>query len=154
MKYKILSQFVKPDVKFDADAKEAVENAISYYNTKSLIAKNPKQISDYSFSEDRETLEIILESEEKLPMPSKALRMLSTYLVQKTCIGENGYLAGKQLFKMTATEIAGENAPKEDELNKEQLVALNHFKKLDVDEKLNAIYELLLERRSLKQSSA
>ncbi len=48
---------------------------------------------------------------------------------------------------MTVSEIAGENVSKEDELNKEQLVALNDFKKLDVDEKLNAIYELLLERR-------
>lgn len=56
-------------------------------------------------------------------------------------------VTGKRLFRMTVSEIAGENVSKEDELNKEQLVALNDFKKLDVDEKLNAIYELLLERR-------
>lgn len=147
MRYKILSQFVKPEAKFDSDAKEAIEKAISYYNTKSLIAKNPKQISDYSFSEDKETLEIILDSEEKLPMPSKALRMLSTYLVQKTCIGENGYLAGKQLFKMTAVEIASADDVKERKLFEDQEGSLNDFKKLSIEEKLDTIYALLQERR-------
>ena len=70
------------------------------------------------------------------------------YLIDETHeLNFSDLVTGKRLFRMTASEIAGENAPKEDELNKEQLVALNDFKKLDVDEKLNAIYELLLERR-------
>ena len=128
------------------EAKEAVGNAISYYNTKSLIAKNPKQISDYRYAEDSETLEILLQSEEKLPMPSKALRLLSTYLVQKTCIGENGYLAGKQLFKMTAVEIAGENGVTESRSSKEQVISPENFKDLDIDQKLDTIYRILLER--------
>lgn len=105
MKYKILSQFVKADAKFDESAKEAVKAGIANYNSRSLIAKNPKKITDYNFTDDKMTMEIILESDEELPMPSKALRLLSTYLVNETCIGEGDYLAGKQLFKMTSSEI-------------------------------------------------
>lgn len=104
MKYKILAQFVNSDAKFDSKAQSAVNAGISNYNSKSLIAKNPKNIAGYSFSDDEMTLEIILESDEELPMPSKALRLLSTYLVNKTCIGEGNYLAGKQLFKMISLE--------------------------------------------------
>lgn len=87
-----------------------------------------------------------MNSEEKLPMPSKALRLLSTYLVQKTCIGENGYLAGKQLFKMTAVEIAGENGVTESRSSKEQVISPENFKDLDIDQKLDTIYRILLER--------
>lgn len=104
MKYKVLSQFLKTGAKFDANAKKAVKSGVDHYNSRSLIAKNPKQILDYSFSPDGTTLELILESEEKLPMPSKALRLFSTYLVQETCIGSEDYLVGKQLFKMTASD--------------------------------------------------
>lgn len=105
MKYKILSQFVKTDARFDANVQEAVKAGIVNYNSRSLIAKNPKKITDYSFTDDELTLEIILESDEALPMPSKALRLLSTYLVNETSIGEGDYLAGKQLFKMTSSEV-------------------------------------------------
>ena len=70
MKYKVLSQFLKTGAKFDANAKKAVKSGVDHYNSRSLIAKNPKQILDYSFSPDGTTLELILESEEKLPMPS------------------------------------------------------------------------------------
>lgn len=105
MKYKILSQFVKSDARFTAEVKEAVKAGVANYNSRSLMAKNPKKITDYSFTDDEMTLEIILESDEELPMPSKALRLLSTYLVSETCIGEGDYLSGKQLFKMTYSEV-------------------------------------------------
>ena len=103
--YKILLQFVNTNVFFDANAQEALKEGIKNYNSRSLIAKNPKKITDYRFTDDELTLEIILESEEVLPMPSKALRLLSTYLVKETCIGEGNYLAGKQLFKMTSSKV-------------------------------------------------
>lgn len=108
MKYKILAQFVKAGVKFDEPVQKAVEESVSHYNSRSLIAKNPKQIIDYCFSEDQTTMEIIFESNEILPVPSKALRLLSTYLANETFLGEGGYLAGKQLFKMTSSEMNDE----------------------------------------------
>lgn len=85
-KYLISAQFVNTNARFDEVAKTAIKEAVSNYNTKSLIAKNPKQIVDYRFSEDEMTLEIELESEADLPMPTKALRLLSSYLVEKTTI--------------------------------------------------------------------
>lgn len=109
-KYKILAQFVRNDARFDEKVREAVEEGIANYNSRSLIAKNPKKITDYKFSDDELTLEMILESNEALPMPSKALRLLSTYLVSETCIGEGDYLAGKQLFKMTSSEYNEDGA--------------------------------------------
>lgn len=102
--YKISAQFVSTGAKFDDEAKDAVKAAISNYNSKSLIAKNPKQIVDYSFSNDGMTLVIILESEANLPMPTKALRLLSSYLVEETCLDK--YVSGKQLLKMTTSTIA------------------------------------------------
>ena len=71
--YMISAQFVNTRAKFDDEAKEAVREAVSNYNSKSLIAKNPKRIVDFRFSEDEMTLTVNLESEAKLPMPTKAL---------------------------------------------------------------------------------
>lgn len=102
--YKISAQFVSAGAKFDDEAKDAVKAAISNYNSKSLIAKNPKQIVDYTFSDDDMTLVMILESEADLPMPTKALRLLSSYLVEETNLDK--YVSGKQLLKMTTSTIA------------------------------------------------
>ncbi|MBU3209061.1 hypothetical protein KPL28_05340 [Clostridium algidicarnis] len=137
--YTISAQFVNTGAKFDEKAKEAVKEAISNYNTKSLIAKNPKRIVDYSFSADEMTLVIELESEADLPMPTKALRLLSSYLVEETCLDKS--LSGKQLFKMIAAR-AEENIP--------NMIAtvpgmnLEKFKNLSTDDKLIEIYKLLL----------
>lgn len=112
-KYVILAQHVKPGVEFDEPYQKLLkEKVIPYFNSRSLMAKNPKEITSYSFSEDKLTLKILLESQEELPMPSKALRILSTYLVNETMIGEGNYLAGKALFKMSSEEY------KEESLNK------------------------------------
>lgn len=102
--YKISAQFVSASAKFDDEAKDAVKAAIRNYNSKSLIAKNPKQIVDYTFSDDDMTLVMILESEATLPMPTKALRLLSSYLVEETTLDK--YISGKQLLKMTTSTIA------------------------------------------------
>lgn len=143
--YIISAQFVNTGAKFDEEAKEAVKEAIINYNTKSLIAKNPKQIIDHSFSNDDMTLVIELESEADLPMPTKALRLLSSYLVQETCLDKN--LSGKQLFKMTTgstATAAEENVPNmivtAPDMNIEQ------FKNLSTDDKLIEIYKILIER--------
>lgn len=143
--YIISAQFVNTAAKFDAEAKEAVKEAISNYNTKSLIAKNKKQIIDYNFSTDEMTLVIELESEADLPMPTKALRLLSTYLVQETCLDK--YLSGKQLFKMTtgsASTVVEENVPSM--ITSLEDMNLEKFKNLSTDNKLIEIYKILSER--------
>lgn len=144
--YTISAQFVNTGAKFDDEAREAVKEAIRNYNTKSLIAKNPKQIVDYSFSEDEMTLVIELESDAELPMPTKALRLLSSYLVGETSMDK--YLSGKQLFKMTtaSTVTVIENASATATVPSETTLTLDQFKELSTDEKLVQIYKLLIER--------
>ncbi|TCT14527.1 hypothetical protein EDC18_1058 [Natranaerovirga pectinivora] len=143
--YTISAQFVNTGAKFDEKAKKAIKEGVTIYNTKSLIAKNPKQIVDYCFSPDDMTLVIQLESQAELPMPTKALRILSSYLVEETCLDK--YLSGKQLFKMTTgstAAVAEENVPNTiatvPDMNLEQ------FKKLSTDDKLIKIYKILTER--------
>jgi hypothetical protein len=97
--YRILVQFAKSSATFIPQVKEAVSEAVTYFNSRSAIARNPKRIKAYSYLDDDQTLLIELESSEALPTPSKGLRLLSTYLVQSTFLGDQ-FLAGKQLFKM------------------------------------------------------
>ena len=146
-KYLISAQFVNTNARFDEVAKTAIKEAVSNYNTKSLIAKNPKQIVDYRFSEDEMTLE--LESEADLPMPTKALRLLSSYLVEKTTLEK--YLSGKQLFKMTrgtvSKEISSKEAEKQSDKTDSKIMEITEFKSLGSEDKQVAIYELLCEIR-------
>lgn len=148
-KYLISAQFVNTNARFDEVAKTAIKEAVSNYNTKSLIAKNPKQIVDYRFSYDEMTLEIELESEADLPMPTKALRLFSSYLVEKTSLDK--YLSGKQLFKMTtgtvSKEIYSKEAEKQSDKTDSKIMEITEFKSLGSEDKQVAIYELLCEIR-------
>ena len=103
-KYKISIQFADPSAPdFDDSIMPVFESAIRNYNTKSLIAKNPKKITEKSIVDPR-TLQLTLESE--LPFPSKALRLFSAYLVEPF----SQYIYGKQLFKMQSIEISNGDA--------------------------------------------
>lgn len=139
--YKMNAQFVNGTSLFD-DIKGVVKKAIEHYNSRSLIAKNPKQIVDYSFSNDGFTLFLELESEAELPMPTKALRILSTYLSE--CL-DKSYLSpnGKQLLKMSVVTDGNNdnNGVKEFDDN-----LLEEFKALSLEEKLVEIYKLLIQR--------
>lgn len=102
--YVINIQFVNPAASFKEDIiKDAIIASTRNYNAKSLIAKNPKKIVNFSFSEDNTTLTINLESEAELPMPTKALRLFSSYLVEQTCLEK--FLSGRQLFKMSVAHF-------------------------------------------------
>lgn len=105
-KYKINIQFADPDAPdFDDEIMSVFDNAISNYNTKSLIAKNKKRITSKTVLDPR-TLQLILESEIDLPFPSKALRLFSAYLIDPETGGAmNNYIYGKQLFKMYSEEV-------------------------------------------------
>lgn len=140
--YKMNAQFVNGTSLFDENVKKEVKNAIENYNSKSLIAKNPKQIVDYSYSNDGVTLLIELESEAELPMPTKALRILSTYLSERL---DKSYLSpnGKQLFKMSV--VTDQDACKKNIVDIENTLSVEDFKKLDIAEQNVEIYRLLLD---------
>ncbi|WP_075721775.1 hypothetical protein [Roseburia sp. 499] len=141
--YKMNAQFVNGTSLFDDSIREEVKKAIENYNSKSLIAKNPKQIVDYSYSNDGVTLIIELESEAELPMPTKALRILSTYLSE--CL-DKSYLSpnGKQLFKMSVVSDA--DVDSNGIIDSDDNLSLEEFKSLSVDDKLVEIYKLLTRR--------
>lgn len=142
--YLINVQFVNTTAKFGLPEKEAVIQAIKIYNSKSLIAKNPKKISDYSFSEDSRTLTLRLESEADLPVPTKALKLLSSYLVKETCLKE--HLSGKQLFKMTAERATDSDKSSADGVPSATRMNLEEFKTLSPEKMLIEIYKLLIEK--------
>ena len=105
-KYKISIQFADPSAPdFDDSIMPVFESAIRNYNTKSLIAKNTKKITEKSIVDPR-TLQLTLESDSELPFPSKALRLFSAYLVEPF----SQYIYGKQLFKMQSIEISNGDA--------------------------------------------
>ena len=104
-RYLVLIQFAKAGVKFDEQVLRAIDESVANYNARSLFARNPKQILEYEFSKKLSTMKVILQSDERLPVPARALWLFSVYLLNETFVGNGGYLTGKQLFKMSSTEI-------------------------------------------------
>ena len=104
--YKIAVQFADSKASFNQVAQTEVKKAIDNYNKRSLIARNKKEIIGYSFPNEL-TLELELKSEAALDNPTRALRLLSEYLVKQTTLGD--YVSGKQLFKMAVKEETKEN---------------------------------------------
>ncbi len=144
-KYYISVQFAKASATFDDDAKAAITKGIRFYNTRSLMARNPKKIAAFRFLEDDMTLALELESEAGLPMPTKALRLLSSYLVEETCLSER--LSGRQLFKMTSGAPPEVERPSSKQLDDTtcKVMDIETFRELSSEEKLVTIYELLCE---------
>ncbi len=127
--YIIAVQFADSRASFDRVAQTEVKKAIDNYNKRSLIARNKKEITGYSYPNDL-TLEVDLSSEAKLDNPTRALRLLSEYLVKQTTLGD--YVSGKQLFKMAVKEETKENKGAESD-----------FRTLSPEEREEAIYNVL-----------
>lgn len=149
--YEVIAQFAKADPpSFYTKGYEAyLKEAVKYFNIRSRIATNPKEITELKVEDDR-TIRIVFISQDRLNISqvSRSLRVFSMYLIDETHeLNFADLVSGKRLFRMTASEVASEDDPKVCKLNEEQLVSLNDFKKLGVDEKLNEIYGLLLERQ-------
>lgn len=124
-KYLVNIQFADPNAPdFDDAIMPVFDAAISNYNTKSLIAKNPKKITEKVVVDTR-TLQLTLESDSELPFPSKALRLFSAYLVNPKTEGAlNDYIYGKQLFKMSSEEISEDSETKPVVLVSEEINAI------------------------------
>lgn len=122
--YSIKVQFADPCGPEFNQINETIENAVKYYNQKSLIAANPKSIINYHIL-DPYTLELVLESETVLPYPGKALQTFSRYLVDPDTKGSlNQYIYSKQLFKMSCEEISQQIKVKSEEASDEELATM------------------------------
>ena len=104
--YSIAVQFVDGGT-FDERSKDAIQQSVQHYNVKGLTARNPKSIKSFAYSDHDMTLTLVLTSETALPMPTKALRLLSSYLIDEAGLGDRLY--GKHLFRMAV--LADENRP-------------------------------------------
>lgn len=129
--YKINMQFADPNAPdFDDSTMIVIDRAVSYYNERSLMARNPKQIIKTTVT-DKRTLEIVLESDSELPYPGKALRIFSLFLIDPEIDGAfSQFVYGKNLLKMTSEEISEESKIKpavlaSDEINSMRIKAIS-----------------------------
>ena len=123
--YKISIQFADPSAPdFDDATMTVINRAISYYNEKSRMARNPKQITK-TMVIDKRTLEIILESDSELPYPGKALRLFSLFLIDSEIDGAfSRFVYGKNLLKMISEEISEESETKPAAVESEEINAM------------------------------
>ena len=123
--YKINMQFADPNAPdFDDATMTVIDRAVSYYNERSLMARNPKQITKTAVA-DKRTLEIILESDSELPYPGKALRIFSLFLIDPEIDGAfSQFVYGKNLLKMTSEEIVEEAETKPATVDSEEINAM------------------------------
>lgn len=112
--YKIAIQFAVANAPAFDQIMPVLKQSKDHYNSRSLIAKNPKKIIDMTCSDDAKTLWVVLQSEAELPYPGKALRLFSGYLVDPNIEGNlSAYISGRQLFKMSASSYETESEGKQ-----------------------------------------
>lgn len=151
-KYKAIVQFAKANAPsfYTKGYEEYLKEAADYFNTRSRVATNPKEITKLKV-EDERTISIVFKSRDRLNISqvSRSLRVFSMYLIdERHELNFSDLVSGKRLFRMTATEIAVEDNYKERKSDEARVVSLDDFEKLDIDGKLNAIYALLMGRRT------
>lgn len=104
--YEIKIQFVDPNADFsDPSTMEAIASAVTYYNQKSMIATNPKNIESFKLH-DNSTLILILQSKTELPYPGKALQTFSRFLIDpENEFSMQRFIRGNSIFKMSSKLI-------------------------------------------------
>lgn len=141
--YSILVQFAKPDAPPMAEHMEVIKKGVDYYNQRSRMALNPKEISSCTLKDPR-TLEIILASTNQLQeaTASKALRLLSQYLVSETTPHNlSRFVSNKRLFKMSSSFLSAD--PRTKAVAAKCIKEDHSFASLSTEEKLERIYEML-----------
>ena len=109
MFYEIIAQFAKANApSFKTPGYEAyLSEAQDYFNMKSRVATNPKEITELHVI-DEKTIRIILRSQDQLQVSqvSRSLRVFSMYLIDESHPLNFGELvSGKRLFRMSASEF-------------------------------------------------
>lgn len=113
MFYEAIAQFAKANApSFNTPGYESyLYEAKDYFNMKSRVATNPKEITELTVIDDR-TIRIIFRSQEVLNISqiSRSLRVFSMYLIDETHpLNFSGLVSGKRLFRMTASEFANDS---------------------------------------------
>ena len=85
------------------------KDAVKYFNEKSAKVRKPKRIIDIEMRDD-DTFTVLLESEESLVAPAKAMRAYSSYLLEHGMgeLAENNALFRSTAVKETVQEIDDE----------------------------------------------
>lgn len=145
MFYEVIAQFAKADApSFKTPGYEAyLSEARDYFNMKSRVATNPKEITELNVI-DEKTIRIILRSQDQLQVSqvSRSLRVFSMYLIDESHPLNFGELvSGKRLFRMSASEFVSSTntdlASDEIEKNEDDLKILKSIILLLDDAKVN-----------------
>ena len=148
--YDVTAQFAKPNAPsfYTRGYRELLEQAKDYFNARSCLATNEKKILRLTIVDDK-TLNIVFISDNKInpSQVSRSLRVFIMYLIDETHkVNFSKLVTAKRLFKTKATEsIYAESDEREAD---NEIMSLEHFRTLDVDAKLEAIYELLRRQSS------
>ena len=140
-RYSILIQFARADAPPIAQHMAVIHQAVEYYNQRSRMALNPKEIVSCELK-DAGTLEVILESTNQLQeaTASKALRLFSQYLVSDTTPDNLGrFVSNRRLFKMSSSFLCSDPGT----ASAGQVTKAQSFSSLSTDEKLERIYTIL-----------
>lgn len=145
MFYEVIAQFAKADApSFRTPGyEEYLSEARDYFNMKSRVATNPKEITELHII-DEKTVRIILRSQDQLKISqvSRSLRVFSMYLIDEShSLNFSGLISGKRLFKMSASEFGSSEvldlALDEGENREDDLVVLKTMILLLDDAKVN-----------------
>ena len=165
--YSIIVQFARANAPSfnDPKVKQLIEDAVNYYNSKSLLAANRKQIVGKKILDDL-NLEIILESTAELQTTtaSKALRVFSMYLIDDNTPNNLKHLiTGKRLLKTLPSRIENyspdNNIPTKDFNNTEtteEEILLEGISKIELDEveMIHKFTELLQQSRKSNKAKS
>ena len=114
MFYEVIAQFAKAGApSFYTPGYEGyLSEAKDYFNIRSRVATNPKEITELGIIDDK-TIRIIFRSHDKLRLGqiSRSLRVFSMYLIDETHpLNFSSLISGKRLFRMHASEFASDEA--------------------------------------------
>lgn len=145
MFYELIAQFAKADApSFKTPGyEEYLSEARDYFNMRSRVATNPKEITELHVI-DEKTVRIILRSQDQLKISqvSRSLRVFSMYLIDESHpLNFSELVSGKRLFKMSASEFgAGADsdlAQDDGENSEDDLLILKNMILLLDDAKVN-----------------
>lgn len=114
MNYSVIAQFAKAGAPsfYTEGFEKYLSEAKDYFNTRSRLATNPKEIISL-ITVDEKTIRIIFRSHNKLKLEqvSRSLRVFSMYLIDETHpLNFSSLVSGKRLFRMKASELASGEA--------------------------------------------
>lgn len=145
MFYELIVQFAKADApSFKTPGyEEYLSEARDYFNMKSRVATNPKEITELHVIDDK-TVRAILRSKDQLKISqvSRSLRVFSMYLIDESHpLNFSELVSGKRLFKMSASEFGSDAdsdlVPDEGENSEDDLLVLKTMISLLDDAKVN-----------------